>query len=242
MAQVALCVPHGEKLSPMVNRALLSMQNNYRQHEFLYVEVDTIIIGKARNMMVDTSLAQNVDVLFSIDDDVLVPENAGDLIEQSLALDIVSGIYYNRRMPYTPQIFKLAEEPAYKADGLYWPMLEFPSETDVFEVDAVGAGCMCVRASVYKKLREYWGDIFKTASEQITHPAAAKLVADFSPWYEFLNKRGEDMYFCERAKEAGYSIWVNPTIQCQHLGQMAVAKEHFDYLKNNNLIIKEPIK
>ena len=32
--------------------------------------------------------------------------------------------------------------------------------------------------------------------------------------------KGEDYYFCEKARELGYKIWIDPHIQCHHFHVM----------------------
>jgi len=218
------------------------MQGQYLQHDFVYIEVDSMIIGKARNMMVETAIPQNVDVVMMIDDDVLVPLNAGELIAQALSLDIVTGVYYNRRMPYTPQIYELAKEPEYEGTGLYWPIIDVPKE--ISEVDACGFGCIAIKMNVFKELQRIHEARFKDAARDIREAdpsleMIARLVENMSPWFEFLNRKGEDMYFCERAREAGFHIWVDPSVQCEHISMIPITWEHFEYLKAQKSIVKE---
>jgi hypothetical protein len=62
-----------------------------------------------------------------------------------------------------------------------------------------------------------------------------------SPWFEFLDKKGEDLYFCERVKEAGHIVWLNVDVKALHLGEMIYEERHFTYLRDNNLVAKVPV-
>lgn len=242
MAIVAICTPHGGLVSPKYYRALTVLQSGCPQHQFIFTEVDTQIIGKARNMVTEIALAQSPrpDVIWFIDNDVIVPPNAHVLIDLALNLGIVSGVYYARRPPYTPQIYTTADQEEFK--GMYWPEFEDVPTEGLFPRDAVGAGLLCIRTDVFDKLTEMWIPRVKKAADLLTangFPEIASIVSDLSPWFEFLDKKGEDLYFCERAREAGYTIWVDYNTQAQHLSEIGIDQSHFKYLVDNNLIRKE---
>src|SRR3990172_10345065 len=105
-----------------------------------------MIVGKARNMIAELFLQQpNVDVIWFVDDDVFVPLHAGQLIDQAMQLGIVSGVYFARRPPYTPQIYRAAREP--NLLGKYWPIIDYPTN-GMMVVDAVGGGCLAIKKDV----------------------------------------------------------------------------------------------
>lgn len=242
MTKVFVCTPHGRPLDPRVFQNLLAMQQEALHYEWMYAEVDTIIVGKARNMLVDISTPHDPDVLFFIDDDVLVPPFAHVLIEQALQYGIVGGLYVARAAPYTPQIFEIATQEEYKEANAYWPLLEWPNE--MFEVDAIGFGCTAIRADVFARMKEFHTPRFILAAEAVRKALGdkseiANLVSRLSPWFEFLNSKGEDMYFCERAKEAGQKIYANPAVVCYHLGTVPLGIEHFTYLRNDGQITRD---
>ena len=239
MASVGICTPHGDKVSPRYFRNLLTMQGQFPQHQFVHIEVDTMIVGKARNMLVETALGvvPELDVLWWIDNDVLVPPDSGVLIDQVLGgggIDIISGLYFNRRQPFTPQVFHCAEED--ENLGKYWPIVDLPSG-GIEEVDAAGFGCIAMRPQVFHTMKELWD---ARPVPQQSSDSLNKIIDDLSPWFEFLNRKGEDMYFCERAKEAGFKIWINYDIKCGHLGETEIQEYHFKYLVDNNLLQKVP--
>ena len=120
MALVGLCTPNWGLIAPDFYQSVLGMQNQFRQHQFLHVEIGMQIVGKARNDLVKTALGANVDVIWFIDSDVLVPLNSGILIDQALKLGIVSGLYFGRRPPYTPQLYQRAKEKAYEVQEVYF--------------------------------------------------------------------------------------------------------------------------
>ncbi len=69
---------------------------------------------------------------------------------------------------------------------------------NLFECQAVGTGLMLINMSVFEKLPH--------------------------PWFFFEYdddgdmKTGSDMWFCNKAKEAGFTIWCDPTVNVGHIG------------------------
>jgi GT2 family glycosyltransferase len=101
--------------------------------------------------------------------------------------DIV-GANYNRRS-YPSQSLTLFKCLA----GTYYNK-ELPKT--LFECDAIGTGCLLIKADVFKKISKPW--FFYGAEDRMI---------------------GEDIYFCEKAKEAGFKIWCDPNLEVGHLGE-----------------------
>jgi hypothetical protein len=244
MIYVGLCVPHANKINPEFLRQLQYMQMANPLISYLMLEVDMMIIGKARTMCLEMGLAQvpRPDVFWFIDDDVMVPPHAHVLIDQAMALGVVSGTYYSRREPYTPQVYMLATEPQYEGRGKYWPKIDLP-ERGLYKVDAVGGGCLAIRTDVLLKMKDYYRELHWNEAQKIENPMIRRIVENLAPWFEFLDKCGEDMYFCEHVRNMGGAVWVNADVQCTHVGENNVGQPQFNWLKANTKMIKleEPI-
>ena len=237
MSVVALCTPHGGSVIPDYYRAVLEMQSAWPQHQFIQIEVDMMIVGKARNVLVATALPLKPEVIFWVDNDTLIPPNAGILIEQAIQLGVVSGVYYNRRNPYTPQIYIKAVEPEYK--GKYWPDVDIP-DVGMVRRDAVGAGCLVMREDIFAKLEAAWIPRRDAAARAIREfdPGIADIVELLSPWFEFLDRKGEDLYICERLADIGQDVWVNCDVQCKHLSLIPIERAHFRFLLDSGILKK----
>jgi len=255
MAKVIICVPHGGTVPPEFYRSVTAMQLKSLQHTFVFGEIDMITVGKARNELVRQAITNDQDVAFFIDDDVLIPDNAGILIEQAMELKIVSGLYFSRRPPYTPQLYKLALEEKFAGSPspLYWAVDSYAPGLSQF--DAVGGGCLAIKCSAFKEMEDHFTeherrhkqylkelevlllDLFPERGDlqQKVNFVAANHTP-LSPWFEFLDLKGEDLYFCERARDAGISIWGNTDVKCTHLAQVPIGEAHFQYLKDNGLL------
>lgn len=66
---------------------------------------------------------------------------------------------------------------------------------DPFKAESIGFGIVLVKMEVFEKLEwPYWRSQYKPG----------------------LRVLGEDIYFCNKAKEAGFDIWVDPKVKCDH--------------------------
>ena len=77
------------------------------------------------------------------------------------------------------------------------------------EVDAIGTGCLLIRRDVLEKLER--------------------------PWFEFSDRMGEDMYFCDKAKQLGYKVLLDGDVKCKHLTILEVSEELFQAARGQGL-------
>lgn len=97
-------------------------------------------------------------------------------------------------------------------DGNQWvPVTEFCAGLQ--EVDAIGFGFCLVERTVFEKLPR--------------------------PWFEFSDKMGEDMYFCQEAKKVGYPIILDADIKCRHMATIEIGEEHFQAHKAKGLSFQD---
>jgi GT2 family glycosyltransferase len=128
------------------------------------------------------------DYIMWIDSDMIFkPEDVEKLISHNV--DIVSGLC--KRDPYTFAFSKLEDKPFSQIMG----QTEADIPDKLFEVKAVGAAFLLVKRGVFESIKRPW---FSTT-----------LVEN-----DFV---GEDVYFCIKAREAGYKIWIDPSVKIKHL-------------------------
>lgn len=118
--------------------------------------------------------------------------------------DIVAGVY--PMMQRCKLSWCLSREDPFK--GL--PIQELPDNP--FKTVYVGCGMMLVRMEVFDKLKwPYWKD-------------------EFAPGVKTL---GEDLYFCKKARDAGYDIWVDPKLKCNHFRLVDLLSVAMEYTKGD---------
>lgn len=199
MTTITIAFPSKGITDPAFTTALRLLEIPADQFSVLYVEGADV--AYARNLLVEDAI-KVADYIFFVDDDVLPPMNT---ITKLLAhgKDIVTGLYFSRQEPHFPQIFLKNTEDPTKYDCIQ----EYEKDK-LIEVDSCGAGCMLIKADVFKKLKKpyFW----------------------YIPAGEDTPRKGEDFYFCEKAKEAGYKIYADTSIICKHVGRKFVGQDHWN--------------
>jgi len=159
----------------------------------------------------DVAVARNLlasdfqgDYIFFIDDDVLAPMDA---IQKLMAhdKDVVSGLYFARQEPHFPQLFRKNKKDPKRYDSI------FDIKEELLEVDACGAGCMLIKKEVFEKLK--------------------KPYFQYIPAGEDTPRKGEDFFFSEKVKEAGFKIYADTSVVCHHMGTKFIGPQHWEISK-----------
>lgn len=165
------------------------------------------LIYDARNNFAKQALSTNADYVLFLDSDMVFPIDVMKRLHKHMedGKDIVTGLYFRRRPPFTPVLFK---ELAIKdGEAIHEDYPDYPKNS-VFEVAGCGFGCVMLKREVLEAVALETGN-----------------------WFEPTNGLGEDLAFCVRAKEAGYKIWCDSEIKCGHVGQLIVTEEVFESLE-----------
>ena len=147
-------------------------------------------IGKpiidARNDCVKTFLNTDASYLFFVDSDVVPPINAIDML-------LSHGFDKKIVGGLCPTIKQDADGQlktiylVLKLEKSKYEIIDIAQQDSIIEVDATGAACVMIHKSVFKKLQ--------------------------SPWFDNL---AEDFYFYEKAKAAGFNIFVDCNCKVVH--------------------------
>lgn len=108
--------------------------------------------------------------------------------------DIVSGVYYNHED--VPMFSVKEDEVYYDRDTLRGK--EYP-----FEIFAAGFGFIAVKSGVFESMKRPW---FDTVFQRIENGNGEEM---FIPW-------GEDYSWCKKARDAGYKVYLDPSIRVGH--------------------------
>lgn len=106
--------------------------------------------------------------------------------------EIVACEYNKRQFPLTPTFKPMAEK----------------SETDLYEANYAGMGCMLINL-----------DIFKDPKFGIGHDGKKNAWFNFGRDSQGNLAMGEDAWFSNVARDAGYKTWIDPTIKVGHIGE-----------------------
>jgi GT2 family glycosyltransferase len=151
--------------------------------------------------IVKQSIAVEAEWILFVDGDMCFPPDALKKLF-SLNKDIASVTYNFRKYPLC-SVVKLHDD--YDSDYQdVDPNVEKPIPLDKirspFRVGAAGTGFMLIKVDVFKKLDQPWF-FFEAEDESIGKQPV-----------------GEDIWFCNKAREKGYEIWVDPSIKVGHVG------------------------
>ena len=161
------------------------------------VEIELVMeingeVARCRNLLAERAIKGGFTHLFFIDSDMKFNP---DILEKMLAhdTDIVGVMYHQRRLPLCNNLMPLDVKEVKGQNKT----VDFQVTDDVFEVNWVGTGIMLVKTDVFKKLE---APLFT-----FKHDPA-----------EYM---GEDVYFCRKAREAGYKIYVDADVAVRHVGE-----------------------
>lgn len=168
------------------------------------------LIYDARNKLAYQAVQMEADYVMWFDSDMVFKEDT--LIRllktaEEKKASIVSGLYFRRSAPFTPVAF---DTLTIDDEGAKWT--DYKGElTGVHEVGGIGFGCVLVHADVI-------------------HDCFAKYETCFSP----IGSVGEDLSFCWRAKQLGYSTYLDCDIKCGHVGHVIVTEGIYKALSGGN--------
>lgn len=191
--KVAVVVPSGDMVHSRFMVCLTSLfQHSERSGlDLVIINPRSSLIGTGRQMGVDEALRRNVDYVLFLDSDMTFPHAALTRLI-SLGKDIVGATYVRR---YLPTSFVHEELPP--TEGRH----QLDANTlgcGVREVLRLPAGVLLIKSPVFEDLEAPY----------------------FRCSYENGTERGEDYYFCDTAREAGYPVWLDADLSklVGHLG------------------------
>ena len=171
---------------------LLSFLLNITHNPNYLIKIDVTTSGDIcnnRNYLTDRFLQTDSEWLIFIDSDIVPPMNLLDIIDNSK--DIISAINFTWKDNELIPLIMKKEKMGYKLDQDIINRKE-----NSLRVDAVGLGCFIIKREVFKKIN--------------------------LPYFEFIYDKkgilinGEDFNFCEKAKKAGFDIWIDKRFITNH--------------------------
>jgi len=91
---------------------------------------------------------------------------------------------------------------------------EYPKET--FEIAGCGFGCVLIETEIIRAVKRTYGTCFTP-----------------------IKNYGEDLAFCKRCRDIGYSLWCEPSVVCGHIGHITIYPEDHEQWKKTISNINE---
>lgn len=169
----------------------------------------------ARELATRGALSQGVKYIFSVDTDVLIPANTVPLMIQWMEQfdkPVLSGLYWAKKPgPQMPAAWVKTGEKPEENRIEFMPIPDVKSRVGtgaIMQCDVVGAGCLLVKADVFKKLDE------SNPNKPFFQWGLARKDKEGKP----LLQVSEDFYFCTRViQELGIHPFLCTSIPCDHV-------------------------
>ena len=190
-------IPAGEQArwSEFMRSLLLLKRPQGSQISFVY----GAYIEAGRNELVKQTLASDAQWLFMVDDDhVFERQLLMNLLDRDV--DVVGALSLPRKPPYFVCAFEESNSVTGISRGIGVHELRFEMQ----KVAAVGTGAILIRRHVLEAIEPPWFDTVRDETGGLV---------------------SEDVTFCEKAREAGFGVWLDATQSIGHLTGVAVYLE-----------------
>lgn len=161
-------------------------------------------------------------VLMIDDDMVWQPGQIKTLIDhfEENDLDMLGGLCFRRSHPYQPTMF-MRSQPN---EGLY-TFLEDWTPGEIVEVDATGMAFIVIRKRVVEKMVAH----FENRPGWQMPPYSVRTQQPPPNLFRWEGQLGEDLRFCQEAKEAGCRVWIDTGVEVGHVAEVQIGSR--DYLR-----------
>lgn len=164
----------------------------------------------SRNNLAKAAIKAEADWVLWLDSDMTFPP---DLLQRMLkicednGLDFLSGLYFRRNPPYSTVLYDRLEATEKGAS-----FTTFESVPDgLFEIGGCGFGGVLMKADVLMDV-----------------------MGKFKRMFDPLDGMGEDLSFCWRARQCGYKLYCDSSLEMGHVGYAEITREYFEAWRNNN--------
>jgi hypothetical protein len=230
--KIALCIPcydgrvHDALMSSVVKTMRLAADKGVEI--MLLTGRGSPVLPDVRNWCVAMSLAAKCDKIWFVDSDIAWENCVPDVLNMLLApVEIVAGVHQKRNPNWNDPA-----ELVVQWDHI--PPAADP-ETGLWEVKSVATAFVCIDRSVFDRLAESGIAQLYLPNAKLTNGDHLRFYRNYF-WYDFIPApeaaradllamgyvgpmqilRGEDFYFCAKAREVGARTFVDPRIELVH--------------------------
>jgi len=202
---ITIGTPHSGFIVPEYIMSLAQTLIDAGGKGFEILHYEGCYVHSLRNLLMQNATG---DYLLFIDSDMKwTPANIVSLIKAEKP--IIGGLYYKRRFPYGPVVYKYDE-----GKGTFDDLKTIPPR--LFQCDGIGTGFLLIRRDVIDRFKSPvlcadWGFAFDPFKVENPSTGGSYFM-------------GEDLSFCAKAKSLGIEIWCDPETLLQHVGRGAVGE------------------
>ena len=203
--KVLVAIPAMDSVPTQFAWSLATLQKE--QNTIVAFQISSLVYT-ARNELARGAIKMGADFVLWLDSDmVFEPDTLKRLLKdyEEKKGDIITGVYYRRVPPFTPVLY---DEFNVTDEAVTWKETRDVKD-DFFEVEGCGFGCVLMPTGALFDVYEKYGQPFDPISGS-----------------------GEDLSFCWRARQLGYKIVCDPSIQPGHVGHQIITKEFYEAYKS----------
>ena len=208
MSKVFIAVPSMDTLPALFAQSLALLKR--AGDTMVGFEVGSLVYN-ARNHLARQAIKEEADWVLWLDSDMVF---SPDLLQRMLKvceenkIDFLTALCFRRKPPYTPCLFDKLERLPDDKGAAYTALLSVPDGR--FQVGGCGfAGVLMSTDVLISVSAQFEGRMF-----------------DPMPGF------GEDVSFCWRARQCGYEIWCDSSIEMGHVGNCVVTRGYFEAFNN----------
>ena len=199
--KIAVGIPHiNEKIHARFVDSLVGLIVKSVQEGLEIVRITTFRdpITFSRNKIASKALAADVDYLLFLDDDMVFK---ADLLINLIKVDkdIVGGLTFIRSEPHEPSMYMI------NSDGKTYNPIYLWKPGDIVECDAIGMAATLIKREVFEKMK-----------------GISMIYKDIWGFYDNEDFTGEDLRFCQKARELGLKIHCDTSQLVGHLTEKVI--------------------
>jgi len=197
--RIAICIPARGQMEVATAFDLVAMcayTIKTTKHDIdLFTSAGTLIFDQ-RNNLVKTALDIKADYLLFVDADMRFPKDTLKIL-MSHNKDIIGVNATTRSEPVKPTAKNFVVNEDQSVD---WIPIYSNAKSGIEKADGIGCGVMLVNTRVFKAMEEPYFYFEQLPNNKLL---------------------GEDIYFCIKAKDAGFDTWVDHDLSkgIRHIGQ-----------------------
>ena len=207
--KILIAVPCMDMVSARFAQSLATLKKVGKSAVSFYIGS---LIYDSRNRLASTAIQMEADYILWLDSDMVfgsdILERMMKVLDEHPEIDVLSGLYFRRGHPFTPVLFSKLEVDA--NGQLEWADYnDIPD--DIFEVAGCGFGCVLMRTEMLLDIAAKEGG---------------------GVWFSPLANAGEDCAFCMRARENGYKIYCDPSVELGHMAYAPITRKFYEATRN----------
>ena len=174
----------------------------------LFTSSGTLIFDQ-RNKLVETALENKADYLLFVDADMRFPKDTLKIL-MAHDKDIIGVNATTRSEPVKPTAKNFIVNEDQSVD---WLPIYSNARSGIEKADGIGCGVMLVKTKVFKEMEEPYFYFEQLGNNKIL---------------------GEDIYFCIKAKDAGFDTWLDHDLSkgIKHIGQYVYGWDNIEIPKD----------